>query len=306
MEMWKLLLIIGIIILIVYFYNNNKEFFSDTIGEPYNKYVEKIYERSKQIPSYPIDIDRKMYAGNVNVKMNRIFGNMVELNNKEFSYPIVFNSALKPIEHSDETNNTAQINNVIKYLETKFNTYDSNWQIKVNKVNKLIKHLIPNQLQYDILLNITITIQNQNKQLETINRDVFMTVIITKYLEQSQSSFEVYLKSLNLANMDHYEYLSGLEKRLNLETLDDVIQKVKNEKKTENQKETDGLTHVFDPKYPEYSIYETFENNPNQNNINDTITLGSDSVFMPSNNIDRYSNCNPTTVHTEDVLDIFQ
>lgn len=302
METWKLLLIIGIIILIIYFYQNRKEYFSNTINDTFNKYVEKIYERSKQIPSYPIDIDRKMYAGNVNVKMNRIFGNMVELNNKEFSYPIIFNTALKPIEHTDQTNNSQQIDIIKKYLEDKFNTYDSSWQIKVNKVNKLIKHLIPNQIQYDILFNINIIIKKQNQQIESHNRDVFISVIITKYLEQSQSSFDVYIKSLNLANMDHYQYLTGLEKKLNLETLDNVTQNIKNNKKYDNQKETNSLTHTFDPKYPEYSIYETFDNTQDK----DTIALGSDSVFMPSNNIDKYSNCNPNAVNTEDVLDIFQ
>jgi hypothetical protein len=63
----------------------------------------------------------------------------------------------------------------------------------------------------------------------------------------------------------------------------------------------DGLTHVFDPKYPEYSIYETFDEK-----VPEKITLASDSVFMPSNNIDKYSNCNPNIINTEDILDIFQ
>jgi hypothetical protein len=302
MELWKVLLIFGIVILIVYFYKNRKEYFSDTFGEPFNKYVEKIYQRSKQIPSYPIDLDRKAYSNNINVKMNRIFGDMVELNNRDFSYPIVFNTGLKPVDKSDETNNTNQINPLIKYLEDKFNTYDSNWKIKVNNVKKIIKHLIDNQLQYDILLTITINIKDINQNIQNVKRDVFMSVVINKYIaEQNKADYDVYIKTLNLANMDHYQYLTGLEKRLNLEKVDSASNNIRNEKKTGNQKEMDGLTHVFDPKYPEYSIYETFDEK-----IPEKITLASDSVFMPSNNVDRYSNCNPTTVHTEDVLDIFQ
>ncbi len=201
--MWKLLLIVGIIILIVYFYNNRKEYFSDTFGEPYNKYVEKIYERSKEMPSYPIDLDRSAYTNNINVKMNRIFGDMLELNNKIFSYPVVFNTALKPVEHTDETNKPNQINMLIKYLEDKFNTYDLNWQIKVNNIKKNVKHLIDNQIQYDTLLNIDIYVNDINKNVKKYNRDVFMSVIINKYIyEQNNIDYDVYIKSLNLANMD--------------------------------------------------------------------------------------------------------
>jgi hypothetical protein len=299
MELWKILLVIGIILLIIYFYFNQIEFFDDITKEPY-KYIDRIYKRSKNISRYPIDIDKQQYTDNLNVKLNRIFGNIVELNNKKFSYPIIFNYALKPIEYSDETNNTTHINSVIQYLEEKFNNYDSNCQIKVNNVNKLVKHLIPNQLQYDILLNITIKTLHTNKRIETNNRDVFMTIIITKYLEeQKNTSYDIYIKSLNLANMDHYQYLTGLDKKIELESLDKTIDFVKKEKKIENQMEVQGLTNSFDPKYPEYSIYETFDTKTTENQLEN-------DIFMPSNNIDRYSNCNSNIVNTEDVLDIFQ
>jgi hypothetical protein len=74
------------------------------------------------------------------------------------------------------------------------------------------------------------------------------------------------------------------------------------DKKSENQKEVNGLTQVLDQKYPEYSVYETFD----EKTVPETVTLGSDSIFMPSNNMDKYSNCHSDNVNTEEVLDIFQ
>jgi hypothetical protein len=303
MEVWQQLLVCGIIVLIIYLYFERREFFNSTINTLYTDYIKKIYERSKQIASYPIDLDKKNFDNDVNVKLNRIFSDIVDLNNKQFVYPILFNSSSKQVETSDETKNPAQINTFIKYLEDKINSYDPNWQIKILNIKKIIKHLIDNQLQYDVLLNITITVKDANKNIQIYNRDVYFSVIINRYVSgQNKSDYEIYIKALNIANMDHYQYLSGLDKKLNLESLDKTSAVTIMDKKSENQKEVNGLTQVLDQKYPEYSVYETFD----EKTVPETVTLGSDSIFMPSNNMDKYSNCHSDNVNTEEVLDIFQ
>jgi hypothetical protein len=273
MELWKFLLIIGILLVIIYFYRKRKE----NMGEERNNFSQMNNDLFRQIPQYPIDIEVQQYKNNFNVAINNILMNISKLANQDMTYPVIFNSSLKPVEKIDMTNNPKEINSLISYLERIFNSINSNYQIKNIKVKKLIKHLTDQQLKYDMLLS-----GNINEK----NIDIYMEVIISRFISgETKPSFSVYLKSLNLANYDHLQYLSGMEVKMSQEQIKLSKNKILDNKKNENQLEVQGLTNNFDPKYPEYSLYE---------------------MFVPSNGINKYSDCNPDVVHTEDILNIFQ
>ena len=282
MDTWKILLIIGILLVILYFYRKNiliNEKMSDD-----KEYYNRINQKAEQLNKYPIDIDIKQYNNYFNVKTNRILMSALDLINREISYPVIFNPSLKPVNTTNEIENSSQIDSIINYLEQIFNSFDNSWQLSNIKVKKLYKHLTEQQLKYDILLSGNIDIIENNNNLSK-PVEIYMEVIITKFTSgEVDPSFDMFFNTLVLSNMDHLQYLSGLEKQINL----DIINKSKNDildnKKTANEKEVPGLTNNFDPKYPEYSIYET---------------------FVPANSTDKFSDYE-NLVRTEDILDIFQ
>ena len=280
--MWKILLIFGIILVILYF--NREKFLKETMVDN-EKYYNMIYNRAKELPKYPVDIDIREYKNNLNIKTNRILTEVLDLANKNTSYPVIFNPSLKPVEKMDITDKSEQVYSLVKYLEQIFNSFDGSWQLTNMNIKKVIKHLTEQQLKYDILLSTDIKIM-ENKKIYTERRDIYMEVIISKFTSgEIKPSYDIYFKSLILANMDHLQYLSGLEKQINLEQIKPKKDEILEDKKKENQLEVNERTNNFDPKYPEYSIYET---------------------FIPANSLDKYSDCSAGIVNTEDILDIFQ
>lgn len=297
MELWVILIIVGIILLGIYFYRKKNE-----------------YLKVKQ--EYPVYDERYKY---IDIRINGILNQIMEANN--YPYPIKYNPTNRPETITDETEKSKQINNIIKYLETRFNSYDKNYILKIDNVKKLIKNTTDKQVKYQIILGSILNITD-NKKIKPYGMDIMMEIIISKYFDNNNVNYDMYISKLNINEFVNSQHILGIEKDINKENL--PTKEILNKKRALNQIEMGGLNANFDTRYPMISSYEadvgekifnveplgdyieTFEGNLDM--TSGKATTLSECVFVPPKEKPRlgnYSSCNPNEVHTEDVLDIF-
>jgi hypothetical protein len=269
MELWQILIIVGIILLIIYFYRGNK--FSNIL---YNNEKFKYYNNNNII-----DLD---------VYINSILLKIMDKNN--YPYPIQFNPSLAPIKVLDITNNSKQITSIIKYLEDRFNSYDKNYILSIINIKQLIETSTEKQVKYNILLETNINVID-NKIINKHKKDIIMEIIISKYFENDKINYEMYITKLVLDHLAHSAHIKGIEKDLERKFIQPDIplmpeKDILNDKIRHNLEEMQGLNSKINNS--DY-IYNT------EDMIIETL--------IPNKS---YSNYDNNSVTTEDVLDIFQ
>jgi hypothetical protein len=282
MELWQILIVVGLVLLIIFFYRGNK--------------IQNVIDKKELFKYY-----NKNDINQTDVYINSILSKIMELNN--YPYPIQFNPSMLPEKVTDLTNNSNQIKSIIKYLEDRFNTYDKNYTLNIVNVKKLIEHSTDKQVKYVMNLEAEFNIMDFNKKVNKYKNDIIMEIIISKYFENNQPNYEMFIGKLVIGTLNHRQEVKGVEQDLERERLDE--KNILNKKKQLNQAEVNGLTADFENIYPRFSNYEAEKNDYIYNTEKLYVPESDIETFIPNPN-KSYSNCEPDVVHTEDVLDIFQ
>jgi hypothetical protein len=279
MELWVILIVIGIILLGIYLFRKKDEHL----------------KTKKEYPVYD-----EIYK-DIDIRINGILNQILEANN--YPYPIKYNPSNRPEIVTDETEDSKQISNIIKYLEMRFNSYDKNYQLKIDNVKKLIKYNTDKQIKYQTILGSIINIVD-NQKIKPYAMDIMMEIIISKYFDNNNVNYDMYISKLNINEFNNSQHILGIEKDQNKEHIN--TKQVLNKKREMNQVEMGGLNANFDPIYPQTSSYQSEVGNKlfNVEPLGDYIEKFTGNTESESR-ISNYASCDPNEVHTEDVLDIF-
>lgn len=226
MELWVILIIVGMILLGIYIFRKKDE-------------------HLKIKKEYPIYDER---FKNIDIRINGILNQIMETNN--YPYPIKYNPANRPETITDETEKSKQINNIIKYLETRFNSYDKNYTLKIDNVKKLMKYTTDKQIKYQMILGSIMNIID-NRNIKPYGMDIMMEIIISKYFDNNNVNYDMYISKLNINELEHSQHILGIEKDTNKENI--IDKEILNKKRELNQIEMGGLNANFDSRYPKIS-----------------------------------------------------